>query len=270
MDDQLGAYTEEEFRAKFQDIVGSLLKDKASHTCDEPSAVLLGGQSGAGKTTLHKIYAERFDNNVIVVSGDEYRSKHPRYRELDKKYGPESVRYTAPWSGRMTEALVDALSGMGYNLIVEGTLRTAEVSMKTPRLLRERGYAVSLALMAVKPEISLLSCQIRYEQMRIAGTVPRATDPARHNKIVHDIAGNLDVLEESGLFDEVALYTRSEEQLCPRAGGDRRASEVLRDVLFGAWTSEERSHRVFLEGYLAQLRAKESVLELRRKERLFR
>ena len=67
----------------------------------------------------------------------------------------------------MTEALVDHLSRFGYNLVIEGTLRIAEVPMRSAKLLRERGYDVSLALMAVKPEISLVSCQIRYEEMRI-------------------------------------------------------------------------------------------------------
>lgn len=91
----------------------------------------------------------------------------------------------------MTEALTDSLSRIGYNLIIEGTLRTAEVPLKTAELLRQRGYGVSLALMAVKPEISLVSCQIRYEEMRVAGTTPRATDPAHHNKIIDQIVSNL-------------------------------------------------------------------------------
>ena len=60
----------------------------------------------------------------------------------------------------MVEELVDQLSRLKYNLVVEGTLRTADVPLGTARLLRERGYGVSLALMAVKPEISLLSCQL--------------------------------------------------------------------------------------------------------------
>lgn len=192
--------------------------------------------------------------NAVVVNGDEYRSLHPRYREFDKRYGADSVEHTAAWAGRMTEELITVLSRLGYNLIVEGTLRTAEVPLATAKLLRERGYGVSLAIMAVKPEISLLSCQIRYEQMRIAGTIPRATDPAHHNKIVRDIVGNLAVLEASGLFDGVELYNRSRELLYPREGDERSASEVLKDTLFGAWTPDELRHRAFLEDYLERLR----------------
>ena len=83
---------------------------------------------------------------------------------------------------------------------------------RPPRSWRERGYDVSLALMAVKPEISLVSCQLRYEQMRLAGTAPRATDPAHHRKIVDQIVRNLAVLEDSGMFDQIYLYNRSRER----------------------------------------------------------
>lgn len=152
----------------------------------------------------------------------------------------------------MTEALIDALSAAGYNLVVEGTLRTSEVPLKTAALLRSRGYSVALALMAVKPELSLASCKIRYEEMRLAGKTPRATDPVYHNKIVQEIVGNLSVLEESGLFDEVRLYSRSRGLLYP-ADGTATAAETLQGVLFGDWSEEERGHYEFLRKKLLRL-----------------
>lgn len=254
-------YTESDFHDALNLIVDNAGNRVEVSPVAQPKAVLLGGQSGAGKTSLHKIFMERFDKNAVIINGDSYRSLHPSYREFDQKYGAESVNHTAAWAGRMTEALIDALSDIGYNLIIEGTLRTAEVPLKTATLLRERGYAVSLALMAVKPEISLISCQIRYEQMRIAGTVPRATDPAHHNKIVHDIVSNLGVLETSGLFDEVFLFTRAQECLCPREGKDRKPSEVLNEVLFGPWLPGERKHHAKLQLMLNQLRSQAQKAE---------
>ena len=154
-------YTEKDFLEALNLIVANAGKKAEINPVAHSRTVLLGGQSGAGKTTLHKVFIERFGKNAVIINGDSYRSLHPLYREFDRKYGPESVNHTAAWAGRMTEAVIDALSDMGYNLIIEGTLRTAEVPTKTATLLRERGYAVSLALMAVKPEISLISCQIR-------------------------------------------------------------------------------------------------------------
>ena len=155
----------------------------------------------------------------------------------------------------MSKILIDALSAQGYNLIIAGTLRTSDVPLRTARLLRERGYEAALALMAVKSEISLVSCQIRYELMRIAGTTPRATDPAHHDKIVRDIADNLSTLEDSGLFEQVLIYNRAGKMLYPEPEGARSASDVLRESLFGPWSEEERQHYTHLNVQLRELQS---------------
>lgn len=252
-DIDIAAFSNDEFEEALHRLIRDRLQSGSMTPSLHPRAVLLGGQSGAGKTTLHAIMRERLGGNAVVVNGDEYRRMHPRYAELDRQFGADAVNHTAAWAGQMTEALVDELSRMKLNLIVEGTLRTSEVPLASARLLKSRNYDVSLALMAVKPQISLVSCQIRFEQMKAAGTIPRATDPAHHDKIVHDIVSNLDVLEKSGVFDEVYLYTRERECLHPRPDDCRSASEILNDVLFGAWTPQEQEHFQALEEQLAQL-----------------
>ena len=238
-DDQFG---KAEFERQLQRIQKGLAEGATTHA--HPKAFLLGGQSGAGKTRLQRIIMEKCGYDFIVINGDEYRSAHPRFAQIQERYGIDSPAHTAKWAGQMVEALVDAFSAQGYNLIIEGTLRTAEVPLATAGLLRDRGYAVSLAIMAVKPEISLVSCQIRYEHMRIAGTTPRAVDPAHHACIVEEIADNLAVLEQSGAFDQIALYNRAGACLIAvrYPCEDTPASVVLRDVLFGDWTEEERTH----------------------------
>ena len=251
---KLEDYSDNEFCAQLRLIVSALLADVSCVPTGRPRAFLLGGQSGAGKTTLHRLLQDSLDGNVIVVNGDEYRSRHPRFREIADRYGVDGPAHTAAWAGRMVEAVVDALSVMGYNLVIEGTLRTSEVPLKTAALLRERGYAVSIALMAVKPEISLISCQLRYEQMRLAGTEPRAVDPAHHFAIVEAIVGNLKTLEDSDLFDDVSLYSRSEQCLFSSVNDEGRASESLERILFGEWTEEERAHLAYLEQRLRALR----------------
>ena len=251
----LESYSDREFLAALKPLIGTLVIDKRLAPSDNPRAVLLGGQSGAGKTTLHDVFLALEESNAIVINGDDYRSVHPRFRQICAQYGIDSPAHTAAWAGRMVEAIVDALSIMGYNLIIEGTLRTSEVPLKTARLLRDRGYSVSLALMAVKPEISLISCQLRYEQMRIAGTEPRAVDPAHHLSIVKSIVGNLKVLEESGMFDDIGLYSRSEQRLFSSADDGGQASEALERILFGAWTAEESAHYEYLKQRREQARA---------------
>lgn len=248
-------YSDEEFYEEFQRIISALVIDGRLAPSEKPQAVLLGGQSGAGKTTLHGIFVVGHRGNAIVVNGDEYRSFHPRFEQISERYGIDGPAYTAAWAGRMVEAVIDALSIIGYNLVIEGTLRTSEVPLKTTSLLRSRGYDVSLALMAVKPEISLVSCQLRYEQMHVAGTEPRAVDPDHHLSIVKSIVGNLEALEDSGLFDAISLYARDERRLFFSKHDEGRASAALKRILFGAWTMEERMHLEYLQRRLDDLRA---------------
>ncbi|MEG0015875.1 MAG: zeta toxin family protein [Gordonibacter sp.] len=252
--EQFEDYSNDEFCQQLQTIISMLLVDVKCVPGESRRAILLGGQSGAGKTTLHRLFQDALAGNVVVINGDEYRPRHPRFQQISAQYGIDAPAHTAAWAGRMVEAVVDALSVMGYNLVIEGTLRTSEVPLKTAELLRGRGYSVSLSLMAVKPEISLVSCQLRYEQMRIAGTEPRAVDPAHHLSIVEGIVSNLETLEDSGMFDSISLYARNEQRLFFSVGSDRRASEALQDILFGSWTAEESLHYAYLEQRLSEAR----------------
>ena len=256
MDEKLDCYSDREFDEALWDLVRKNAIGCAPVKPSSPAAYLLGGQSGAGKTALHAILKESLDNNAVVINGDTYRKFHPHFEELEHEYGKESVEHTAVWAGKMTEALIEYFSSLGYNLVIEGTLRTAEVPLKTAELLRQRSYGVSLALMAVKPEISLVGCQIRYEEIRVAGTTPRATDPAHHNKIIDQIVSNLGVLEASGMFDEIALYDRSQTRLFPREGAGDSAEKALRTILFDPWTPEERRHYNELKAKLNYLKTK--------------
>ena len=130
----LESYSDREFLAALKPLIGTHVIDNRLAPSDNPRAGLLGGQSGAGKTTLHDVFLALEESNAIVINGDDYRSVHPRFRQICAQYGIDSPAHTAAWAGRMVEAIVDALSIMGYNLIIEGTLRTSEVPLKTARL----------------------------------------------------------------------------------------------------------------------------------------
>lgn len=70
-------YTEREFSEKFEELRWNLLNAYRPTLESAPQAFLLGGQSGAGKTTLHKIIHRRLDGNGISINGDDYRKFHP-------------------------------------------------------------------------------------------------------------------------------------------------------------------------------------------------
>ena len=130
MDNNLDDFSTYQFNNELNALLG-LFERKYVPTISNKKAFLLGGQSGAGKTTLHSILSELVTPRPAIINGDEYRKSHPNFVQLNAAYGKDAVSHTAAWSGKMTETLIDALSKLGYNLIIEGTLRTSSVPMKT-------------------------------------------------------------------------------------------------------------------------------------------
>ena len=236
---RLEEFSETEFQKALQRTIRALTRGKTIP--DQPKAILLGGQSGAGKTTIHRIKQKELQGNIIIIDSDSYRSQHPNYLALQEKYGKDSVDYTKGFTGQMVENLVEELSTQGYHLLIEGTLRTAEVPRKTAQLLKSKGYQVSLAVIGTKPELSYLSTLIRYEELyAIDPDQARATPKEHHDGIVEHLVKNLRELEGDKLFDRIQIYQRDRTCIYDSKTDEAFAAEVLQDCLFGKWSKVEK------------------------------
>ncbi|EFX59401.1 MULTISPECIES: type II toxin-antitoxin system toxin PezT [Streptococcus] len=232
-------YTDSEFKHALARNLRSLTRRKKSSK--QPIAILLGGQSGAGKTTIHRIKQKEFQGNIVIIDGDSFRSQHPHYLELQQEYGKDSVEYTKDFAGKMVESLVRELSHLGYNLLIEGTLRTIDVPKKTAQLLKNKGYEVQLDLIATKPELSYLSTLIRYEELySINPTQARATPKEHHDGIVEHLVDNLRELENDKLFDRIQIYQRDRTCIYDSETDEISVTTVLQECLFGKWSNVEK------------------------------
>ena len=108
-------FTEKEFEEIYNFIKSKLIIDKK--VCNEQIVYVLGGQPGAGKSTLTSRIEEKMRNNIIAINGDDFRSYHPNYKNLVKAYGDDSVLYTQKFSNAITEKLIEDLGNKKYNLI---------------------------------------------------------------------------------------------------------------------------------------------------------
>ena len=235
---KLDKFSQDDFIKASNRLVRSLTRGKK--TSSQPKAILLGGQSGAGKTTIHRVKQREFQGNIIIIDGDSYRSFHPNYLDLQEKYGKDSVDYTKVFAGKMVEYLVDELSKQGFHLLIEGTLRTTEVPRKTAQLLTTKGYQVSLAVIATKPELSYLSTLIRYGELyAIDPSQARATPKAHHDGIVEHLVDNLRELENDKIFNQIQIYQRDQSCVYDSQVDETSAAEVLHECLFGKWSKVE-------------------------------
>ena len=232
------SYSSEDFDKALERTIDFLTFNK--NISSTPRAVILGGQSGAGKTTIHRVKMLESKGNYIVIDGDTYRAQHPYFRELQEKYGVDSVDYTKMFAGKMVEAVIDKLSSLKYNLIIEGTLRSAAVPINTATLLKSKGYTVDFCLIATKPELSYLTTQLRYLEMMIVDPLQaRATPKDHHDGIVKALVANITELEQSGVFETIQVYKRNLEQVYNSKLCTESVGTVVDKILFGPWTSDE-------------------------------
>ena len=155
----------------------------------------------------------------------------------------------------MVEALVDALSQLGYHLLIEGTLRTTDVPRQTAQLLRSRGYQVSLALIATKPELSYLSTLIRYEELYAKDpNQARATPKEHHDYIVHHLVDNVRALENEKCFEQIQIYQRDRSCVYDSKIDEGSAATVLQGCLFGKWSKVEEEMMKVGQELLRELR----------------
>ncbi len=202
-------YTDEELEKQFKKIL-YFYKSRYSPT-ENPKVFLLGGQPGAGKSGLEN--AINIENEYISISGDDYREYHPKFEELNIRYGKESSKHTQQWAGEITERLIKELGKEKYNLIIEGTLRTAELPLKEAYRFKKNGYEVELNVVVVKPEKSYLGTLLRYEQMITKGKTPRMTPKEHHDLVVNSIGNNLEIIYNSKVFDNIKLFDRENNLL---------------------------------------------------------
>lgn len=249
------SYSSEDFDKALERTIDFLTFNK--NISSTPRAVILGGQSGAGKTTIHRVKMLESKGNYIVIDGDTYRAQHPYFRELQEKYGVDSVDYTKMFAGKMVEAVIDKLSSLKYNLIIEGTLRSAAVPINTAILLKSKGYTVDFCLIATKPELSYLTTQLRYLEMMIVDPLQaRATPKDHHDGIVKSLVYNSNELEQSGLFESIQVYKRDLEQVYNSKLCTESVGTVVDKILFGPWTSDEYALLEVSKSQEQELRAK--------------
>lgn len=205
-------FTEKQFEDRLEKNIERLTRNRVA--VDSPTAFLLGGQPGAGKTGLRSVIAEETQNNAIVIDNDTFKQQHPNFDDLAKEFGKDVVEQVTPFSNRMTESLIERLSNRGYNLVIEGTGRTTEVPIKTAEMLQSKGYQTKMYVMAVPKINSYLGTLERYESMFADDSLTaRATPKQAHDIVVKNLPTNLETLHRTGLFSDIRLYDRQGTKL---------------------------------------------------------
>lgn len=189
-----------------KEIIQKYKNARPNHSASQ--GYVLGGQSGAGKSSLTKIVFDKLDCDAVEINGDNFRKYHPDYASLQKKYGKDAPKYTAEFAGKMTEMIFQKAMGLKYNIVIEGTFRTAKTPLKTLSILKQNGYSTHVYIKATPKNQSWENCLQRYESMlKLDPKEARYTDKAHHDLIVQNISANIKEVLDAKLTDSLKIYT---------------------------------------------------------------
>lgn len=208
---------------------------RSAQPVERPTAILLGGQPGAGKTPRqHQADREFFGKGgVAKIIGDDLRAFLPHYRRLQRENDQTAAFYTDRDSGRLVEMALTDAAKRRVNVLVEGTMRSPDVVAATLQRFRDAGYQTEARALAVSPELSSLGIMQRYIAQKESRGVGRMTTPQAHQAALDGMVDTLDRLQDGRLADRLTIYRRGGEVIHtfdlagPSQPGELRAREIV-------------------------------------------
>lgn len=223
-----------------------LLKDLFSDR--KPCGILLGGQGAVGKGRLN-LWAEILysEKQFFAINGDNYRFWHPNFKQLQKDIWNYS-KETQIFSNVFTERLIEESINNSFSLVVEGTMRSAEVPLQTAAMLRSHGYETAAFVIAACKEFSLLNAFVRYYKEVQSKGFGRMIDIDSHNKAAEGLPKSVDRLYMEKSVDRICLF-------------DCFAKNMIADyqISDGKWSNENLPSTFILTTREKQLKDKESI-----------
>lgn len=198
-----------EEHAKIFEVIKALwIKDK--HPVENPIAVIVGGQTGAGKTGLIGYSKAMFkDNNVIVINSDEFAAFHPKIDEFAPKYPEFFTNIQGQETASWTSDLFKFARENHYNLIFEGTMWNTRVADDAIADLINLGYSVVVRGMSVGDLESKLSVVDRYVNEINAKGYGRLVEVSHHDRTYDGMPKTIDYIEQNGFFSVLEIFSRN-------------------------------------------------------------
>jgi UDP-N-acetylglucosamine kinase len=192
----------------------------------EKKATILGGQPGSGKSALAREIL-RSNKNTVFINGDDLRPYHPKYFYYLKENDKEAADLTQHVCNLWVEKLITECVDRGLNVLVEGTMRKTEVPLNTARILKDAGYIIDVAVISTPYELSFLSLEIRYSELRKLGMVARFTKSNAHDEAFKKVEETLGELIETDLFNNFDIYLRTSKGFSRKQFTKEQKREIL-------------------------------------------
>ena len=183
---------------------------------EKPMVVIVGGQSGSGKTALIHYTSEMSDNRKFVkIDNDYFRSIHPYYDEIIKNHPDYYTVATDQLGLGITADVIKYFTENRYNIILHQTLKNNRVVDDAITKFIDAGYTVGVRAFAVPYFESKMSQIERCEgQIKQSGFC-RHVAKIDHDTALEGLPNTVDYVEQSGKYDFIQIFKRGSDISLP-------------------------------------------------------
>jgi predicted ABC-type ATPase len=198
---------DKEFEEIQSDIIGSFAS--APSPTENPVAIILGAQPGAGKTELEKEARQGLMDNVVICNADLFRDFHPFAKTILSKYEAFYPEITSDYANARNIGFKDYCERNRLKYILETTFSSGERMNNTISELKQKGYRVEIKLLAVHPKLSFFGSQLRFEESKLRTGVGRLVPKSVHDSRFRLIRPTLVLVHKAGLYNSLQIYARN-------------------------------------------------------------
>ncbi|MFD5098914.1 zeta toxin family protein [Streptomyces albidochromogenes] len=214
---------------------------------DDPRAVYVLGQPGAGKLLAARMVKRAMRPGTTHLVGDDFKASHPDYlRLLDEDPRNAGAAIRADYRAWFAEA-EEYVRRHGGDALVEGAPGSVEEFLASALPFAADGYPVELVVLAVREADSLLSTALRYARSLQRGGYPRFTSRAGHDVCFRALADVVDAAQRHPAITAVTVIRRDGEALLRQEhSGGRRAAWALAAERMRPYTEQEAAQFIRL------------------------
>ncbi len=231
-----------------------------------PIGIMLGGQPASGKSLLiRRLLSENPAIGFIVINGDDFRPLHPRFAEFNQLSEQDSAVLTQPFVNYIGQALLKEALQNRFNIIIEGTMRRAQVPITTAERFHSAGYQVEAHVLAVAAMHSIQGIYNRYESQKQLGQAGRFSPLFIHDEAYAGLLFSVDQLYETRQVDRLFIYNRGAQLILAdyrlesgqwRGSMSQTPSLVIAAERERVWSLEEKQAYAAIWQAIIDLRAK--------------
>lgn len=191
----------------FRELVVPMLGEITAH--DDPVAVYVMGQPGAGKSRLARLVRRSLHRRrPITIVGDDFKAAHPDYLDLlEESPRTASARIRADYQAWQEEAEAYVRARRG-DVVIEVAPGSGGQFLAGAARYHEAGYRVELVVLGVRAADSRQGTAARYAKVSREGLPARFTTASGHDVCFEAVADAVWAAEHSPVVDSVVVIRR--------------------------------------------------------------